>query len=253
MALKPEDTAEPPAEGIWKPMQKCKVYDRIRKLWRNGQVIEVFEDDGEQCVKVQSGKRTRDIPLNDPDLRSIGAKEKMNDMNQERAIVSKEAKVVDTVDKLWTKIKPFVKDIVAESHELEKEEMRDDLTWYNAMQAVRHELYPAMAVSMSQAVDELVVTSGFAVGDLSEEAVDRVIEVLKNKKILYNKEIDYIRDLIKRANAFRWEESESMFLVHCLFPIQFNHSADSAKDTNNCDPTAHLADCAKGTMNNHIN
>ena len=156
----------------------------------------------------------------------------MNDLKLERAMISREAKVASAVDELWSKInllRPVMTEIIAKTHELdENKELRDDLTWYNVMECVRQELYPAMAASMSQALDELVVKSRFDIGDLGGKAVERVIEGLKTKKVLFNKEIEYIRDLVQRARAFKWEKSESMFLCHSLFPIQFNHSGHSA-------------------------
>ena len=195
-------------EEIWKSGQICKVYDHSRKRWVEGKVIEVFEDNGEEYVRVEYGKRIRDIPPNDPDLRPTESKQKIADPNRERAVISREAKVASTVDELLTKFEPLMKEIIAKSHDLKKEEMREELTWYNVMQCVRHELYPAMAISLSQAVEELVFKSGFAVGDLSEKAVERVIGVLKTKKVLFSNEIEYIQDLVGRARAFQWDQNE---------------------------------------------
>ena len=198
-------------EEIWKSGQICKVYHHSRQRWVDGKVIDVFEDNGEEYVKVQFGKRTRDIPPNHPELRPIETEQKIADPNREKAVISREAKVESTVDELWAKIsliKPLMKEIIAKSHDLKKEEMREELTWYNVMQCVRHELYPAMAISLSQAVEELVYKSGFAVGDLSEKAVERVIGVLKTKKVLFSNEIEYIQDLVGRARAFQWDQNE---------------------------------------------
>ena len=115
------------------------------------------------------------------------------------------------------------------------EENRDDplsdrnvLKWHNVVEAVKQELYPFIATSLGKAVEELVESKALELHDLSDNATDLVIEKLKTKKVLFSKEIEYIKGLVQRARAFRWEESESTFLVHSLFPIQFNHSADSA-------------------------
>ena len=205
------------ANDMWKPGQHCKVYDHSRKRWVDGKVIEIFEDNGEEYVNVKYGKRTRDIPPNHPELRLVEANEKRNDITRENAMVSREAKLAVTVDSIINKFKPLLKDIIvhsdimAETHDSEKEEMRDDLTWYNVMHCVRHELYPAMAVSMSKAVDELIFSSEFDIYDLSQKAVDRVVGVLKTKKELFNNEIEYIQGIVERARAFQWDENESMF------------------------------------------
>ena len=102
------------------------------------------------------------------------------------------------------------------------------LKWHTVAEAVNHELYPLIATSLGEAVEELIESKTLKSGDLSDNATDLVIEKLKTKKVLFSKEIEYIKGLVQRASAFRWDESESMFLFHSLFPIQFNHSADSA-------------------------
>lgn len=95
--------------------------------------------------------------------------------------------------------------------------------WHNVVEAVRHELYPLIASALGQSLDELMATGTLEVDDLSDGAIDEVIEIMKTKKVLYNKEIEYIKDLVKRARTFRWEENESMFLCHFLFPTVWDH------------------------------
>ena len=102
------------------------------------------------------------------------------------------------------------------------------LKWHNVVEAVRQELYPLIATSLGEAVEELIESKTLKPYNLSDNATDLVVEKLKTKKVLFSKEIEYIKGLVQRASAFRWDESESMFLFHSLFPIQFNHSADSA-------------------------
>ena len=96
------------------------------------------------------------------------------------------------------------------------------------VEAVNQELYPLISTSLGQAVEELIESTTLKPHNLSDNATDLVVEKLKTKKVLFSKEIEYIKGLVQRASAFRWDESESMFLFHSLFPIQFNHSADSA-------------------------
>ena len=102
------------------------------------------------------------------------------------------------------------------------------LKWHNVVEAVNQELYPLIATSLVEAVEELIESKTLKPHNLSDNATDLVVEKLKTKKVLFSKEIEYIKGLVQRASAFRWDESESMFLFHSLFPIQFNHSADSA-------------------------
>ena len=191
----------------WKQGQKCEIYSRLQRRWIEGEVIDIFEDEEGEWVKVKYERTIKEIPPNDPDIRPIESKKEIKDPNRERAIVSREAKVTSTVDELIAKFKPLLKEVIGKSHDLKKEEVKGPLSWYNVMQCVRHEMYPMMAVSLSKAVEEMVFSSGFAVGDLSEEAVQRVIAMLKTKKVLFGKEIEYIQGLVDRARAFKWEQA----------------------------------------------
>ena len=108
------------------------------------------------------------------------------------------------------------------------------LKWDNVVEAVKQELYPMISSALGQSVNELMEEqkdASHAVvlkeNDLSEDAVGKVIDKLKTKRMLYSNEIEYIRDLVKRANVFRWEETESMFLIHSLFAIQFVQSGNT--------------------------
>ena len=101
------------------------------------------------------------------------------------------------------------------------------LKWMNVVEAVKQELYPLISTPLAESVEELVESQTLKPNDLGANAIEMVIAKLKTKKVLYSKEIEYIRDLVERASAFRWRESESMFLCHSLFPIDFNHSGDT--------------------------
>ena len=156
--------------------QQCEIYSTLGKCWVKGEVVDIFNDDDGEWVKVKYDRTLKDVPPNNEHIRKIvfGVK------------------------------------------------------WHNLVEAVRQELYPLIATALGQSVDELVASGTLKEDDLTESATDKVIEMMKNKKVLYNKEIEYIRDLVKRADAFRWDESESMFLCHSLFPIELNHSGDTA-------------------------
>ena len=83
--------------------------------------------------------------------------------------------------------------------------------WYNLMEAVRHELYPLIATSLGQSADQLVDDGSLKEDDLSDDAFEKVIEMMKSKKVLFNNEIKYIQGMVERAREFKWEETESMF------------------------------------------
>ena len=86
--------------------------------------------------------------------------------------------------------------------------------WTNLTETVRHELYPLIATTLGQSVDELVSTDQDPLkeDDLGNDAFDKVIERMTTKKVLYNNEIEYIRGMVERAREFKWEQTESMFL-----------------------------------------
>ena len=67
------------------------------------------------------------------------------------------------------------------------------VSWHNVAEAVKLELYPLIATSLGQSVDRLVDEGALSEHDLSGEATDKVIEELKTRKVLFSKEIEYLR------------------------------------------------------------
>ena len=159
------------------------------------------------------------------------AKHKKWECGQKCEIYSKEKKCwtkgevigvfSDNEDK-WIKVKYCrnVKEIRPNDEHIRK--IVSGVNWHNLVEAVRQELYPLIATALGQSIDELVATGTLKEDDLTDSATDKVIEMMKNKKVLYNKEIGYIRDLVKRANTFHWEETQSTFSCHSLCPIYFS-------------------------------
>ena len=77
------------------------------------------------------------------------------------------------------------------------------MNWRHIIEALNHELYPVIGTAAGQSVDDLVERGSLNEDDLSEEAVDKVVGVLKDKKKgLINKEIDAIKQLVARAKVF---------------------------------------------------
>lgn len=142
-----------------------------------------------------------------------------------------EGKVIDIFDDKegqWVKVKYVAEMRSTDQHLRAFAPERNMLKWTNVGEAVKQELYPHIATQLKQSVDELVRSGTLIPSDFGDTATDNVITKLQTKKVLYNKEIKYIQGLVKRARAFRWNESESMFFCHSLSPIEFNHSGDSA-------------------------
>ena len=81
----------------------------------------------------------------------------------------------------------------------------ESMTWFNVMQCVRMELFPAISVKISECVQEkLLMDSSFKMSDIGKEAVMDVIERLKEKrKTMNNVEVSYLLRLFDRANGHR--------------------------------------------------
>ena len=196
----------------WEKGQKCDIFCRLQKKW-----VDVFKDTEGQWLKVKYGRKTTEIQPDDPDIRSKTTLENIQ-------------KIQSALDVIYSNIdlvKPLMQS-VSDSHKVEKDKAPDALNWYHVLHCVGQEMYPMMLQSLSLALNDLVNDSRFDIHDFRAETVQRVIDALKTKKVLLSDEITYIRGVVERANIFRWDESESMFLWLFSFPIDFNHSDEYA-------------------------
>ena len=74
------------------------------------------------------------------------------------------------------------------------------LTWFNVMQCVTNELFPAMSVKLSQCVqDKLLMDSSFKMSNLDEKAVEDILRRLMERRTMNNVEINYLKGLFQRA------------------------------------------------------
>ena len=72
-------------------------------------------------------------------------------------------------------------------------------TWFNVMQCVTQELFPVLSFKISECVQEkLVEDPTFKMTDIEDEAVDDILERLTRKRTMNNKEMEYLKDLVKR-------------------------------------------------------
>ena len=71
-------------------------------------------------------------------------------------------------------------------------------TWSHVVEAVRHEMYALMANKMQQA------SADRGTFDLAPQSVDDVVKQLKSKKSgVSGNEIEYIKQLVRRATELR--------------------------------------------------
>ena len=84
----------------------------------------------------------------------------------------------------------------------------ESFTWTNVMHCARNELFRVMAVSISKCVQQkLSMEPTFKMEDIGQEAADDVIDRLKVKQTINNKEIHYLKALIQRAYDYQQNRS----------------------------------------------
>ena len=82
------------------------------------------------------------------------------------------------------------------------------MTWFKVTRCVMNELFPALSIPMEECVeDKLEVEPDFKIDDLGEDAVKGVIDRLKAKRTMNNKEIFYLKQLIQRAVTYDTHQS----------------------------------------------
>ena len=71
------------------------------------------------------------------------------------------------------------------------------------MTAAKHELFPRMGMDMDIVVERLKIKKKLKTTDLSESAVDEVIEGLKDKRNnMTASQVAYIQNMVSRAMSF---------------------------------------------------
>ena len=74
------------------------------------------------------------------------------------------------------------------------------MTWFNVTRCVMNELFPVLSITMQKCIeDKLAEEPDFKMDDFGDDAVNGVIDRLKAKRTMNNKEIFYLKALIQRA------------------------------------------------------
>ena len=84
------------------------------------------------------------------------------------------------------------------SNELKIEFFRSIRTWRGIVHALNQELYPGISSALGRSVDEAVSENNLSLTDLTQNAFDKVMGIMKNKRNLTHREITYIRELSTR-------------------------------------------------------
>ena len=88
------------------------------------------------------------------------------------------------------------------------------MTWFKVVQCVNTELFPVLSIVMRECVEEkLSKDPRFKVDDFGESAVKEVIERLRGKRTMNNKEISYLKELIQRASGHREEQQRLVYTL----------------------------------------
>ena len=74
------------------------------------------------------------------------------------------------------------------------------MTWFKVINCVNTELFPVLAIALKKCLDEkLSADPKFKSDNFGDDVVDDIIERLKGKRTMNNKEIEYLKALFKRA------------------------------------------------------
>ena len=76
----------------------------------------------------------------------------------------------------------------------------DRMTWFKVVNCVNTELFPVLAIALKNCIDEkLSEDVNFKLDDFDDDVIDDLIERLKRKRTMNNKEIKYLKELFERA------------------------------------------------------
>ena len=96
----------------------------------------------------------------------------------------------------FTIIKYAKKHSANSSNEIDSESHVD---WFGIVNAVKHELYPLMGISLAGVVQELIDKKSLKFCKIDENATEQVIEQLQKVRRVNNKEVDIIKYIVHRA------------------------------------------------------
>ena len=84
------------------------------------------------------------------------------------------------------------------------------LTWNHIAEALKHQMYPLIGTTMQSAIDGLESDKSFKIEDISPTALDIVITRMQKQKKLSNKEVDFIKNVLRRANEFKMDRRTAL-------------------------------------------
>ena len=74
------------------------------------------------------------------------------------------------------------------------------MTWFKVVHCVNHELFPVLSIALKKCIDEkLSEDNNFKLDDFGNDVVDDIMERLKGRRTMNNKEMKYLKELFQRA------------------------------------------------------
>lgn len=216
----------------WQKGDKCEIYCGYKRKWIEGEVINIFDHDQTKWISVRydNRMRKRDIHIDDPLLRernvaggmTLAMTVSRNEMNLLKELVMERRELAPLLERLIDHSPLSIAEdssksyfcIVSEAyfssfyvHIIRILSLAESMTWYKLEHCIKNELFPAIQLVIAKCVEEkLRQEPEFEADDLGEDAVEDIIEKLKNtRKSTNNKEIKYLRQLIERANTVKYE------------------------------------------------
>ena len=212
----------------WKLGSKCDLFVRDTMQWAEGEIIGSFSVEKKEWIKVRCGQRVHDVLCGDPDLRereqdtmvvsmewihklkefqeAVYAKDTMSTTSiiKQLLITGNSPHVTGDPSKGMYCITSYTQYTLIMSSFLSTTTLPTtgslNLNWFNVVQCVSTELFPVLSVKLSQCVQEKLASDiDFQLNDFGEDSVNDIMERLKEKRAMNNKEILYLRELIQRA------------------------------------------------------
>ena len=84
------------------------------------------------------------------------------------------------------------------------------LTWNHIAEALRHQMYPLIGTTMHSTIDGLKSDESFMIENISPTALDIVIPTMQKQKKLSNKEVEFIKNVLRRANEFKIDRKTAL-------------------------------------------
>ena len=207
------DTAE------WKLGTKCDFFDRNTRKWVEAEVIGSYSDNQGQWVKVRCEQKDHNVMSDDPDLRkrALLSGDQLKQLQSIAAQVPTITPILETILPTTSKQGLYAhSDGLSQIHVLNLSDNlqkvlhcgcavmslfpTERMTWFKVVNCVNTELFPVLAIALKECIDtKLSEDVDFKLDNFDDNVVDDIMERLKGKRAMNNKEVQYLKGLFQRA------------------------------------------------------